>query len=173
MEDQQASAFPRTMSVVVTVRSAAAHRPRMITPELKAVLGPLADSMPRAAMVVVSGLLAIALADAALAFVARLDQGIARRMVQFNWWAIMGIAAAVPTLCGASLLGGWWWGYHSDTNPLKESPIRGCRSSRSGVDQRRTSSMPWHRHGQSRRMSSRPAHRTCCRARIPRRSPLG
>ena len=65
MEDQQASAFPRTVSAVVTVRSATAHRARMITPELKAVLGPLADSLPRAAVVVVSGLLALALADIA------------------------------------------------------------------------------------------------------------
>jgi hypothetical protein len=53
--------------------------------------------------------------DAALAFVARLDQCIARRMVQFNRWAIVGIAVAVPALCGASLLGGWWWGCHSET----------------------------------------------------------
>ena len=65
MEDQQASAFPRTVSVVVTVRSAAARRARMITPELKAVFGPLADSLPRAVAVVVSGLLALALADIA------------------------------------------------------------------------------------------------------------
>jgi len=65
MEDQQASAFPRTVSAVVTVRSATAHRARMITPELKAVLGPLADSLPRAAVVVVSGLLALVLADIA------------------------------------------------------------------------------------------------------------
>ena len=36
------------MSVVVTVRSAAAHRARMITPELKAVLGPLAGARCRA-----------------------------------------------------------------------------------------------------------------------------
>src|SRR5271166_986142 len=63
MEDQQASAFPRTVSAVVTVRSATVHRARMMTPELKAVLGPLADSLPRAAVVVVSGLLALALAD--------------------------------------------------------------------------------------------------------------
>jgi hypothetical protein len=53
--------------------------------------------------------------EAALAFVARLDQCIARRMVQFNRWAIVGIAVAVPVLCGGSLLGGWWWGYHSET----------------------------------------------------------
>jgi hypothetical protein len=65
MEDQQASAFPRTVSAVITVRSATAHPARMITPELKAVLGPLADSLPRAAVVVVSGLLALVLADIA------------------------------------------------------------------------------------------------------------
>jgi hypothetical protein len=59
------------------------------------------------------------------------------------------------------------------TNPLKESPIRGFRLLRSGVDLRRTNSMPWHRRGQSRRMSSKPAHRTCCRAGTPRHSPLG
>ena len=53
--------------------------------------------------------------EAALAFVSRLDQCVARRMVQFNRWAMVGIAAAVPVLCGGSLLGGWWWGYHSET----------------------------------------------------------
>jgi hypothetical protein len=50
---------------VVTGRSAAAHRARMIAPELKAVLGPLADSLPRVAVIAVSGLLALALADIA------------------------------------------------------------------------------------------------------------
>jgi hypothetical protein len=59
------------------------------------------------------------------------------------------------------------------TNPPKESPIRGSRSLRSGVDLTRTSSMPWNRRGQSLRMSSRPARRTCCRAGTPRHSPLG
>ena len=53
--------------------------------------------------------------EAALAFVAKLDQCIARRMVQFNRWAIVAIAVAVPVLCGGSFLGGWWWGYHSET----------------------------------------------------------
>jgi hypothetical protein len=52
---------------------------------------------------------------AALDFVARLDQRIAQRMAQFNLWAMVGIAVAVPMLCGGSFLGGWWWGYHSET----------------------------------------------------------
>jgi hypothetical protein len=60
-----------------------------------------------------------------------------------------------------------------NTNPPKESPIRGSRSLRSGVNLTRTSSMPWNRRGQSLRMSSRPARRTCCRAGTPRHSPLG
>src|SRR5580693_7754950 len=65
MEDQQASAFPRTVPAVVTVRSAAVHRTGMITGELKAMLDPLADSLPRAAVVVLSGLVALVLADIA------------------------------------------------------------------------------------------------------------
>src|ERR1700733_12465050 len=65
MEDQQASAFPQTVSAVVTVRSAAVHRAGMITAELKAMLDPLADSLPRTAVVVLSGLVALVLADIA------------------------------------------------------------------------------------------------------------
>ena len=53
--------------------------------------------------------------EAAVDFVARLDQRIGRRMAQFNLWAMVGIAAAVPVLCGGSCLGGWWWGRHSET----------------------------------------------------------
>ena len=67
MEDQQGSAFIRTVSAVVTVRSAAAHRSRMIAAELKAVFGPSADSLPRVAVIAVSGLLALALALADIA----------------------------------------------------------------------------------------------------------
>jgi len=53
--------------------------------------------------------------EAAWDFVARLDRRIARRMAQFNLWAMVGIAVAVPVLCGGSCLGGWWWGRHSET----------------------------------------------------------
>ena len=60
-------------------------------------------------------------ARAALDFVARLDQRIAQRMVQFNLWAMVGIAVAVPVLCGGSFLGGWWWGYRSETLEVQSS----------------------------------------------------
>ena len=57
------------------------------------------------------------------------------------------------------------------TNPPKESPTRGFRSRRSGGGLRRTSSMHWSRHGQCRRMSSRPGHRSGCPGETPRRFP--
>ena len=52
--------FPRTVPANVTVRSVAVHRPLVNAPELKAGLGPFADSQPRVAVVAVSGLLALA-----------------------------------------------------------------------------------------------------------------
>jgi len=52
--------IPRTLPANVTVRSVAVHRPLVIAPELKAGLGPFADSQPRVAVVAVSGLLALA-----------------------------------------------------------------------------------------------------------------
>jgi hypothetical protein len=53
--------------------------------------------------------------EAALEFVARLDRRIAQRMVQFNRWAMVVIAVAVPTFCVGSFLGGVWWGHYDAT----------------------------------------------------------
>jgi hypothetical protein len=53
--------------------------------------------------------------EAALDFVAKLDKRIAQRMVQFNRWAMVVIAAAVPLFCVGSFLGGWWWGHYDET----------------------------------------------------------
>jgi hypothetical protein len=59
--------------------------------------------------------------EAALDFVARLDQRMARRVVQFNLWAMVSIAVAVPVLCGGTFLGGWWWGHHSETLEIQHA----------------------------------------------------
>ena len=77
--------------------------------------------------------------EAALDFVARLDQRIARRMVQFNLWAMVGIAFAVPVLCGGAFLGGWWWGYHSETLEVQRAvdalPAAAVRYGAAGAQQ--------------------------------------
>lgn len=76
---------------------------------------------------------------AATDFVARLDQRIAGRMVQFNLWAMVGIAFAVPVLCSGSFLGGWWWGYHSETLEVQRAidalPAAAIRYGAAGAQQ--------------------------------------
>lgn len=76
---------------------------------------------------------------AALDFVARLDQRIARRMVQFHLWAMVGIAVAVAVLCGGSVLGGWWWGYRSETLEVQHAvdalPAAAIRYGAAGAQQ--------------------------------------
>jgi hypothetical protein len=76
---------------------------------------------------------------AAMDFVARLDERMARRMAQFNLWAMVSIAVAVPVLCGASALGGWWWGYHSETLEVQRAvdalPAAAIRYGAAGAQQ--------------------------------------
>jgi hypothetical protein len=83
-----------------------------------------------------------ALSSAALDFVANLDQRMAQRMVQFNRWAMVIVAVAVPVFCVGSFLGGWWWGHYHETLEVQHAidalPAASIQYSPGGAQQRLT-----------------------------------
>jgi hypothetical protein len=62
---------------------------------------------------------------AALDFVARMDGHLARRMVQFNRWGMVGVAAIMLAFGCATFWSGWYWHAHFQRPPI--AAVTSCR----------------------------------------------